>query len=351
MERKKALKNESEDEYMQTRQTVRTTAKTVNGDLLTPISIFQRLHGQRKFLLESSDKYGGAGRYSFIGTNPRKLYSGTATTLTDYHYINDKKYVYEGELLRSIKQVMPRVSSDTELPFTGGAIGYIDTNLQEALFQIYDTLIIFDHLTDMLTIFHTNIEAEHQTPNLDEVLTQLFTARLTEHTSYELSPFTQNKAQFTGDPFALYRKLRIKLASAYLYYIEFDDKTILGASQESLLSVQSGAVSANLFTPIADDVQNLFQSICVENSMQQETSTAVTTKLSGTLQPTLHSIEALAKFVPATGAIGYIGFNGQLDFTQTARSVTITNDTATLAITNDDDLAIFDAFSTGGAKS
>ena len=332
---------------MQTKQTVRTTAKTVNGDLLTPISIFQRLHGKRKFLLESSDKYGGTGRYSFIGANPRKLYSGNTTTLTDYHYINDKSYAYEGELLQSIKQVMPRVSSDTALPFTGGAIGYIDTNVQEALFQIYDTLIIFDHLTDMLTIFHTNIEAEHKTPNFDDVLAQLFTAHPTEQTSYTLAPFVQNEAAFTGDPFALYRKLRIELASAYLYYIEFDNKTILGASPESLLSVQQSNVSANLLTPIAEDRQQLFQSICVENSTQMEEH-GVTTKLSGALQPTLHPIEALAKFVPTTGAIGYIGFNGQLDFTHTARSITIDGQKAKLTITQDTDLAIFQAFSTGG---
>lgn len=331
---------------MQMKQTVRTMAKTVNGDLLTPISIFQRLQGKRKFLLESSDKYGGAGRYSFIGVNPRKLYRGTKETLTDYHYINDKQYVYEGELLHSIKQVMPRVSSETELPFTGGAIGYINAN--EALFQIYDTLIIFDHLTDMLTIFHTNIEAEHKTPNLDDVLTQIFTARPAKQTTYELSPFMNNEATFSGDPFALYRKLRIQLASAYMYYIEFDDKTVLGASPESLLSVQNGAVSANLLSPIAKETAQLFASICVENNTQSEPNSEVLTKLTGTLQPTLHPIEALSKFIPATGAIGYIGFNGQLDFTQAARALTIIEQKATLAVTLPNDVAIFEALSTGG---
>lgn len=331
---------------MQTKYTVRTTTKTVNGDLLTPISIFQRLHGKRKFLLESSDKYGGAGRYSFIGTNPRKLYRGTKETLTDYHYINDKTYVYEGELLRSVKQVMPRVSNDTDFPFTGGAIGYIDAHNEQALFQIYDTLIIFDHLTDTLTIFHTNIEAEHTTPNLDEVLTQLFTARPVEQTVYELAAFTNNEADFAGDPFALYRKLRVQLASAYMYYIEFDDKTMLGASQESLLSVQNGAVSANLFTPIADDMRARFEEICVAESTEQ-TNTDTTTKLSGKLQPTVHPIEALASFVPNTGAIGYIGFNGQLDFTQAAHALTITGDTATAAGHSN----VFDVFSTGGANA
>ena len=56
---------------MSIKQRFRTSMKKVNGDLLTPISIFQHLKGERKFLLESSSKYEGDGRYSFIGVNPR----------------------------------------------------------------------------------------------------------------------------------------------------------------------------------------------------------------------------------------------------------------------------------------
>lgn len=339
---------------MHTKQTIRTTMKKVNGDLLTPISIFQRLHGTRKFLLESSDKYDGAGRYSFIGANPRKRYSGTATTLTDFSYLADKHYVYEGELLRSMKQVMPRISNQTAFPFTGGAIGFIDTTHSQAMFHIYDTLVIFDHLTDEVTVFHTNIEAEHTAPNLDEILTQLFTAKNSAQTSYQLSTFDERQgyeAQFNGDAFALYRKMRVELAAAYLYYMEFDGQTILGASEESLLSVQHGHVSANLLTPIHDDVTATFETICENGSVHTDVSTERTTKVTGSLRPTLHPIEALAKFVPADGAIGYIGFNGQLDFTQKTRSVTITQDKAMLTVANEADLAIFQALANGGDVS
>lgn len=332
---------------MHTKQTIRTTMKTVNGDLLTPISIFERLHGTRKFLLESSEKYGGAGRYSFVGANPRKLYSGADSALTDYNYLSDKKYVYPGELLRSIKQVMPRISSQTVFPFTGGAIGFIHTEQQEALFHIYDTLVIFDHLTDELTVIHTNIEAEHATPNLDDLLTQLFTAQPNVQTTYSLTPFTNNEAVFSGEPFALYRKMRIELASAYMYYMEFDGQTILGASPESLLSVQQGHVSANLLSPIQDDVHALFESICESDSVRAAKSTNVTTALTGTLLPTLHPIEALAQLTPTTGAIGYIGFNGQLDFTQATRTVTVKDGKAFLALANHEDLAIFQALAKG----
>src|SRR5690554_273928 len=42
----------------------------LQGDCLTPVSIFQRLKGRKKFLLESSLKHEKSGRFSFIGTNP-----------------------------------------------------------------------------------------------------------------------------------------------------------------------------------------------------------------------------------------------------------------------------------------
>ena len=42
----------------------------IEGDTLTPISIYQRLAGSKKFLLESSLKHENSGRFSFIGANP-----------------------------------------------------------------------------------------------------------------------------------------------------------------------------------------------------------------------------------------------------------------------------------------
>ena len=51
-----------------------------------------------------------------------------------------------------------------------------------------------------------------------------------------------------GDPFALYRKLRIANPSPYMFYIDFQDYVVLGSSPESLLSVREDKVMTN---PIA----------------------------------------------------------------------------------------------------
>ncbi len=56
------------------------------------------------------------------------------------------------------------------------------------------------------------------------------------------------EANFDGNPFGLYRKLRSNNPSPYMFYVEFGDYTILGTSPESLVKVQNGIVTTN---PIA----------------------------------------------------------------------------------------------------
>ena len=73
--------------------------KTINGDSLTPILIFRRLQGKHKFLLESSAQHEGAGRFSFIGANPRKTYKGVGQEIQEVSYKTGKTYVHQGNFL------------------------------------------------------------------------------------------------------------------------------------------------------------------------------------------------------------------------------------------------------------
>ena len=308
---------------MSIKQRFRTSMKKINGDVLTPISIFQRLQGERKFLLESSMKYEGNGRYSFIGVSPRKTYRGKQEQLIDTSHLTNKHYTYEGELISLLKQVMPRISSHTEYPFTGGGIGYINAlsnDLPELEFHVYDTLVIFDHLTDEIAVFHTNIEAEEVAPNIDAFIDELFANPTPEETTYALqTPEPESDgtygATFTGDAFALYRKLRIEHAAPYMYYIDFDDCTVVGTSENNYLQVRDGALSAtDQAAPIERFCQGASDTV---NNIQH-----------GELNPTLHALDVVKALKPAQGLIGYIGFNGQVDFTTPENTITITGNRA-----------------------
>lgn len=358
------------------KQKLRTTIQKIDGDLLTPILIFQRLVGKQKFLLESSSKYESAGRYSFIGANPRKTYKGADTTLTEISHITNKTYSYEGDLVALLKQVMPRISNDIGLPFTGGAIGYIRYNREQASipavqFQVYETLIVFDHLTQSITIIHTNIDAEQKEADIDSLIEQIKAPSKAETSDVAISPFNEQlseeeqnilqtafqtqidnehlqgvtfarkqQATLQGSPFNYYRQLRIEQPSPYMYYIEFDDHTVLGTGANSIISVSNGQVRTTT---------SGIERVAVKDSIKQTDAV-----FEAELHPTYHAIDALTQLLPTDqasgtpkeaalevirsieteerdlfgGAIGYIGFNGQIDFTAANDAILATANSA-----------------------
>ena len=300
---------------------VRTTIHTMKADYLTPVTIFKKLKGHQKFLLESSSKYEESGRYSFIGANPRKTYFGSNTTLNDVTHETSQHYTYDGALIQSLKQVMPRVSSNTQFPFIGGAIGYIQQDAENKImpdvqFHIYDTVVIFDHIKDEATIVHTNIAAEHQESNLQSIIAQLESDEKVTDETFELGTLQAESVRsitstFTGSPFELYRKLRIKAPGAYMYYVEFDKHTLIGTSKDSFIAVTEAQIQGR--------PSNHYK-VALE---KVATNVACTEKITGQLQPGLHSLDALQALIEedektsdsVNPVVGYIGFNGQIDFT------------------------------------
>ena len=398
----------------------RTKMKTINGDSLTPILIFRRLQGQRKFLLESSAQHEGAGRYSFIGANPRKTYKGHVDEIQEVAYKTGQVYTHKGDLFVLLKRLMPRITNTTQFPFSGGAVGFVrhketslftskneKFSLPDVYFHVYETIIVFDHVTDEVTLIHTNIDAEKKEPDLDELAKQLLTAKEEEDTpcfshSFESESMEQFQtklmeakeildsevnrivlskqflATLDGDAFSLYRTLRKKNPAAYMYYVAFDDHIVMGTSPESLIRVKGERVLA---TPTegmakrgdtkAEDLANErilvedlqirhahavlvrakqqeLQSVCARDSIQlldpmrierSKQALYMTTRIEGKLLPMLHALDVLKATLPETvqmregtdevfcGAVGFIGFNGHLDFALTARSMVVMNQT------------------------
>ncbi|MFD1929625.1 anthranilate synthase component I family protein [Sporosarcina siberiensis] len=416
----------------------RTTVKKIDGDLLTPILIFGRLKGKQKFLLESSSMHEGSGRYSFMGMDPRKSYSGRGNKIEEYVYGTGKSYTHDGDVVGLLKRLMPRIVDNNDFPFTGGAVGYFgygaaydsgnqpkdDVGLPDVNFNIYETVIIFDHVLQEVTLLRTEIGAEASKYDLDELAEQILTASKVKETTYELSNFTSGLTQdefealvrksieyieagevsqvvvsrrldadFTGDPFLLYRKLRKRNPSPYMYYMEFADHVVVGASPESLVGVSNGIVMTN---PIAgtrrrgkDKAEDLalekelladpkelsehemlvelgkddIGKVCVPGTVEVTSHMEVVryqhvmhivSEVKGQLSHSMHALDALTACLPAGtvtgspkkrameiidelenvhrgiygGAIGYIGFNGNMDFALTIRTLLIKNNKA-----------------------
>ncbi|HLQ94810.1 MAG TPA: anthranilate synthase component I [Pseudogracilibacillus sp.] len=270
-----------------------------NADMLTPVGIFKRLQGEKKFLLESSFQHETKGKYSYIGANPCKEIIGyeQETTVTDlYQHKTDS---FSMNCLDYIKEHLPKLELDIPLPFTGGAIGYASYDavrshhtIGDALpdtigtpdyhFMVYDTIIVYEHRTETAYIIAVPLKGEstetlekrvqHISNELDETIqtespetypihfeqalekndfmNQVKQAKEYIHqgeaTQIVLSQ--QMTADVTGDPFAFYRHLRSKNPSPYMFYIDFTEYLIIGASPESLVQTTKDQVVTN---PIA----------------------------------------------------------------------------------------------------
>ena len=273
-----------------------TLKKTINADIITPILAYLRLELKHKLILESIPREKENSRYSMIAYNPVheiKFENGVLT---------DNGQVKTGDPLNYLGELTVKNTEASSLPFTGGAIGFVsyDTisfyeNIGEIPedvigtpdlhFFLYESYLIFDHKKEQITIVESDIYSGRS--ELDQelamslVLSNLTQPHKNEFETVKLNPlsFTSNTAkaefmgmveqaqtyikngdmfqivlsqrltsQITGNPFDYYRNLRLTNPSNYLYFLDFGDYQIMGASPESLVSVKNGVVTTN---PIA----------------------------------------------------------------------------------------------------
>ncbi|KFM98805.1 anthranilate synthase component I [Bacillus clarus] len=270
------------------------------GDSVTPISLYRRMKGKKKFLLESSQLHQDKGRYSYFGCDPYGEVKsvGLAVELT----INGQTEKLQKNVLHVLEAVLAPLQVESPFPFCGGAVGYIGydvirqyedigeelvdpVNIPEVHMLLYREFIVYDHLRQKLSFVYvykeddaTSYEEAYERlqvykttilngeeEQVKEVTSPLaFTSSVTEKEFCEMVETAKEyiragdifqvvlsqrlQSECKGDPFALYRKLRIANPSPYMFYIDFQDYVVLGSSPESLLSVRDDKVMTN---PIA----------------------------------------------------------------------------------------------------
>lgn len=274
--------------------------KEIQGDMMTPISIYHSLNGTKKMLFESSAKHEESGRYSFIALNPIAELTGDQSGYT-FSYTHGDTEKGTTSVIEKLRKMLPIHPENYPFTFFGGAIGYFgyetafyhekigellsdELEMPDIHLMFYDTFIIFDHLKQIVTIaaidlFQNGRTQQEMSDAIDKIYTDLMqNSKLQEDTDIKLafqskieeSAFIEmvEKAKdhivkgdifqvvlsqrfsspFEGNPFALYRQLRTSNPSPYMFYMDFDKYTILGTSPESLVKVNNGLVTTN---PIA----------------------------------------------------------------------------------------------------
>src|SRR5690554_956520 len=148
-----------------------------NADTLTPIGIFKRLTGEKKFLLESSFEHEKKGKYSYIGSVPYLEIIGHDHETTVINHETGEKNQFNQKPLQYFQENLPQIELDLSLPFTGGAIGYIgydairqyeqigtdlpdELNMPDVHFIVYKNLIIYEHSNESVTLITINIDEQ-----------------------------------------------------------------------------------------------------------------------------------------------------------------------------------------------
>jgi anthranilate synthase component 1 len=257
--------------------------------------------GSTAFLLESAEYDGRMGRYSFIGVKPDALLRADLDRGTIETEAGSTAYegsVFDA--LRRLAGTAPVVPSH-ELPgFIGGAVGFLGYDVVRglerlpaarepapgaaAIFGRYSTMVVFDHLMHrMLVVSAIEPGADREEgyrragARVEEVIATLrraptppplelasppvppevvaasatsvpsekeFMAAVARAREYVLAGDAiqivlsrRLGIPFSGDPFRLYRALRMLSPSPYMFYLEFPELALVGASPEMLLRV------------------------------------------------------------------------------------------------------------------
>jgi len=271
------------------------------ADLETPVSVYLKLFAadEASFLLESVHGGEQVSRYSFIGIQPRKIIKAGNGTENVLDAVRQEINSYRPVMLPGLPRLV------------GGAVGYFsydlvrqferipdntlnDVAVPEAMFMIFDSVIIFDHVKPRLIVLvnaHNQgdpaaayAEAGRRIDQLIERIRQPLPAvgRSEKVLDAELqSTFTQPEfenaveaakeyiragdafqivlsqrlsRQTTASPVAIYRALRLLNPSPYMFLLHYpataDHETIdiVGASPELLVRLEDGIASVR---PIA----------------------------------------------------------------------------------------------------
>ena len=397
-------------------------------DCETPVSAFLKLREAfdgPAYLLESAEQ-GRLGRYSFLGLKPQR---SVRWSLGD----DGDPYRVAAELVDAYEVTAPE-----GLPPLPGAVGFFgydlvrtverlaDPNpdplgLPDMALMVCELTLVFDHLKHELSViafpFASDADAQElvaeartalrvpvprakaaatDAPDFESNMSredfEANVSRIVEYVhagdAFQVVPSQRFSAPAPAEAFSIYRGLRTVNPSPYMYFLDFEDFQLAGASPEPLIKVSGRRVETrpiagtyprgaseeedrrNAEALLADPKERAehvmlvdlgrndlgrvceYGSVSVDEMMAVETYSHVlhiVSQVSGTLRPDVSAIDALRATLPAGtlsgapkvrameiidelephkrcsygGAIGYLGFDGDLDTAIHIRTVVV----------------------------
>lgn len=282
--------------------------KTILADTETPVSVWMKLFRKERynFLLESVEGQDTVARYSFLGGAPFMTFTCRGTSWT---VGGEKNFSGDGDPIGALRNLLAgykSVAVSGAPRFCGGAVGFFsydsirlrenipDDNeksdpLDDIFFGFYRELIAFDNKEHRLMLISNIILDENTTLESAYRAALYEIGRMEDRMSVRLQSSNLAVRQLSepvsnckqadyeagvekcreyiragdifqavysqrfsigvdADPFDLYRILRVVNPSPYMYYCALGNSSIIGASPEMLVRVESGKVQVR---PIA----------------------------------------------------------------------------------------------------
>ena len=423
----------------------------IMADTETPVSVYLRIKERPySYLLESADGGERWGRYSIIGFEPYLTALSYNHEMETVDRSGKKKVIRNISnpllVLRDICRTFMPVEAGLTSPFQGGLVGYCnydvirkwerlpegppeEEDLPEAVFTISGRLIIFDHLAHKIKVValahiegNTNLKEAYTKAcrDIDETVDLLRTpVPFNNEDQFSVSELCSNfdKEEFekvvrkakeyivagdviqvvlsqrfsgeaSGDLFSLYRNLRSINPSPYMFYLNFGEIRLIGASPEVLVRLtgmriqlrpiagtrprgdtpdNDRALEEELLSDPKERAEHIMLvdlgrndvgrvavpgSVAVPRLMDVERYSHVmhiVSRVEGLLKPgtdcfdlfmsafpagtvsgapKIRAMEIITELEPEprgpyAGAVGYFGFNGDMDFCITIRTITV----------------------------
>ena len=277
--------------------------ETVAADLLTPLGVFLKLSksGVHSFLLESVEGGESLARYSFIGTSPEMVVRGNNQSIE----IEDKNgtQTLSTPMLDFLRDHFGEFSITTEPdipPFVGGAIGYFGFNCAnwfepslesrpdgdhpDAEFMFFRSVIAFDHAKQVIKIISLAASDEGESarrrnndirsvlendpivlPKAQSPKTEVQTTSNWTRPDFEDAVDKIKELILAGDAYqvvisqcfsretsadavSIYRAMRSINPSPYMFLLQLNGRSVIGASPEMLVKCSGSKLE---YRPIA----------------------------------------------------------------------------------------------------
>ncbi|PAW62320.1 MAG: anthranilate synthase component I [Verrucomicrobiia bacterium Tous-C3TDCM] len=200
------------------------------ADFETPLSAYLKIRdGAHAFLLESAESTEKGGRWSIVGSQPKRTFEAREKTLTVREGSTVRWIEAHDDILAELQRQMAAytpVPHGAIPPFYGGILGYLsydavrqfepsigpaphdDLQIPDAFFMLVDTVLVFDHrlrrvyvianafIDDFATADEAYADARGRVAAMVEILNRpVYTAALNGLTPLASLPATSNTTQ------------------------------------------------------------------------------------------------------------------------------------------------------------